>query len=261
MIILPKHIFSLLYATTLFFCFFSLCPAQEEAAATSQPATSDKQSTVRILLVAKNEATISSRFFGTIDKIYVEEGKSFNKGQPLIKFDCRELAAERNIVVQELKMHQTTRKANAELYAQKMVGELENDISRIKVAEARAKKDAFTAKMGNCAIKAPFSGQLVELKAHEHESLQPGTPIMLIQDPKSLEVQLHVPSLWLRWLKPGTLFSAEIEETGGNYTVKVDHIGVRVDPVSRTIKIYGSFLKPQPELLPGMSGYARFDHQ
>ncbi|PID77512.1 MAG: efflux transporter periplasmic adaptor subunit [Deltaproteobacteria bacterium] len=235
----------------------AICRADEVSTAKDE---SPEKHAVRILLAARNEAVISSRFFGTIAKIHVMEGKSFRQGQPLVEFDCRELAAESKVILKELEMHEATRKANAELYAKKMVGELENQLSRIKAGEARAKRKTFAVKMENCTIPAPFSGQVVELKAHEHESLQPGTPIMLIQDPASLEVQLHVPSRWLSWLKPGTVFRADIEETGSSCEVKVDRLGVRVDPVSRTVKIYGSFLSPQPDLLPGMSGYARFEH-
>lgn len=216
---------------------------------------------MRVLIVADKEATIAGRFYGTISKIHVRESERFKKGQTLVSFDCRELAAERAVAQAELRLHSTSNKANAELYAEKVIGSLEKDLSQAKVGEANAKIKAVSAKMANCSIAAPFDGQVVELKAKAHETLQPGAPIMLIQNSRDLEAHVHVPSTWMAWLKPGATFQTKIEETGLSYQAKVISVGARVDPVSRTVKIYAKIPGDHPELLPGMSGYAEFQQQ
>ena len=216
---------------------------------------------MRVLIVANKEATIAGRFYGTISKIHVRESERFKAGQPLVSFDCRELAAERAVAQAELRLHNTTNKANAELYAEKVIGSLEKNLSQAKVGEADAKIKAVSAKMANCSIAAPFDGQVVELKAKSHETLQPGAPIMLIQNSRDLEAHVHVPSTWLAWLKPGATFQTQIEETGASYQAEVTSVGARVDPVSRTVKIYAKIPGDHPELLPGMSGYAEFKQQ
>ncbi len=216
---------------------------------------------MRVLLVAPQEATIAGRFHGTISKIHVKESERFKAGQVLVSFDCRELAAERAVAQAELRLHSTTNKANAELYAEQVIGTLEKNLSQAKVAEADAKIKAVNAKMANCTITAPFDGQVVELQAKAHETLQPGSPIMLIQNSRNLEAHVHVPSAWMTWIKAGTAFQAHIEETGTSYQAEVRSVGARVDPVSRTVKIYAVIPGDHPELLPGMSGYAEFKRQ
>lgn len=216
---------------------------------------------MRVLVVANREATIAGRLYGTISQIHVRESERFKAGQTLVSFDCRELAAEKAVAQAELRLHSTTNKANAELYAEKVIGSLEKDLSQAKVAEANAKIKAVNAKMANCSITAPFDGQVVELKAKAHETLQPGMPIMLIQNSHDLEAHVHVPSAWMVWLKPGARFRAHIEESGTAYEARVTALGARVDPVSRTVKIYAEIPGDHPELLPGMSGYAEFDRQ
>lgn len=216
---------------------------------------------IRVLIVANKEATIAGRFYGTISKIHVRESERFKAGQKLVSFDCRELAAERAVAQAELRSHSTTNKANAELYAEKVIGSLEKNLSQAKVAEADAKIKAVSAKMVNCSIAAPFDGQVVELQAKAHETLQPGSPIMLIQNSRDLEAQVHVPSAWMTWLKPGAKFQTQIEETGASYQAEVVSLGARVDPVSRTVKVYAKIPGDHPELLPGMSGYAEFNQQ
>ena len=244
-------------------------PASTPAAVESTPATpegfgqgaSAAAQKMRVLIVANKEATIAGRFYGTISKIHVKESERFKAGQKLVSFDCRELAAERAVAQAELRSHSTTNKANAELYAEKVIGSLEKNLSQAKVAEADAKIKAVSAKMANCSISAPFDGQVVELQAKAHETLQPGSPIMLIQNSRDLEAHVHVPSAWMTWLKPGATFQTKIEETGASYQAEVVSLGARVDPVSRTIKVYAKIPGDHPELLPGMSGYAEFNQQ
>lgn len=117
---------------------------------------------MRVLVVANREATIAGRLYGTISQIHVRESERFKAGQTLVSFDCRELAAEKAVAQAELRLHSTTNKANAELYAEKVIGSLEKDLSQAKVAEANAKIKAVNAKMANCSITAPFDGQVVE---------------------------------------------------------------------------------------------------
>ncbi|MDO5675224.1 MAG: efflux RND transporter periplasmic adaptor subunit [bacterium] len=236
-------------------------PANDQATGFGQRAAQAAGQKMRVLIVANKEATIAGRFYGTISKIHVKESERFKAGQPLVSFDCRELAAERAVAQAELSLHNTTNKANAELYAEKVIGSLEKNLSQAKVGEANAKIKAVSAKMANCSIAAPFDGQVVELQAKAHETLQPGAPIMLIQNSRDLEAHVHVPSTWLAWLKPGATFQTQIEETGSTYQAEVTSVGARVDPVSRTVKIYAKIPGDHPALLPGMSGYAEFKQQ
>lgn len=216
---------------------------------------------VRVMLVAKEEAMISSRLIGTIKQIHVQESDSFKAGQTLVTFDCNELAAERNVAQSELKLHQTTNQANTALHAERVIGNLEKELSVVRVEEAAAKISAYGAKMNNCQIVAPFSGQVVEIKAKNHETLGVGSQIMLIQNSKSIEAHVHAPSKWTEWVKPGTVFTTFIEETGKSYPAEVTSLSPRVDAVSRTVKIYAKLKGNFQELLPGMSGYAEFAQQ
>ncbi len=59
------------------------------------------------------------------------------------------------------------------------------------------------AQLQKCRVNAPFSSRVVNLPAHEHQYLEIGDPIMEIINDSQLELKLIVPSLWLRWLKPG----------------------------------------------------------
>ncbi len=111
-----------------------------------------------------------------------------------------------------------------------------------------------------CKITAPFSGKVVERLAQVHESVSPGDQIIEIINHEKLEIRLVVPSSWLKWLKVGASFQVKIDETGYKFTVAVERIGARINPVSQTIKVIGK-VKGNGELIPGMSGNALFSPQ
>jgi membrane fusion protein (multidrug efflux system) len=67
-----------------------------------------------------------------------------------------------------------------------------------------------------------------------------------------------VPSRLLAEIKPGTPFSVEIDEIGRSYSAQVTAINGRVDAVAQTIELEGRLDEVAAELLPGMSGVARF---
>jgi membrane fusion protein, multidrug efflux system len=73
-----------------------------------------------------------------------------------------------------------------------------------------------------------------------------------------LKVKLNAPSRWLTWLKPGSRFDVQIDETGRSYPAVVSAINGRVDAVSQSIELEGRIGGNFNELLAGMSGNARF---
>jgi membrane fusion protein, multidrug efflux system len=72
-------------------------------------------------------------------------------------------------------------------------------------------------------------------------------------------MQLHVPSGWLAWLRPGATFEVGIDETRRTYSATVTELGARVDPVSQTLRVSALIDGDHDDLLAGMSGIARFD--
>ena len=72
------------------------------------------------------------------------------------------------------------------------------------------------------------------------------------------KVRLNAPSKWLSWLKPGVIFELQVDETGLFYSASVVSLNGKVDAASQSIEIEGRVNGNYPDLLPGMSGNARF---
>jgi multidrug efflux pump subunit AcrA (membrane-fusion protein) len=124
---------------------------------------------------------------------------------------------------------------------------------------ARAQLESAMAQQGQCSIPAPFSGLVVRTRAHAHEVVKPGEPLLDILNTASMRVQLFVPSSWIRWLRPGMRFKVQIDETGETYNAQVAKISGRIDGSSQTVELIGRFDRVPARVLPGMIGRATFE--
>jgi multidrug efflux pump subunit AcrA (membrane-fusion protein) len=103
-------------------------------------------------------------------------------------------------------------------------------------------------------VAAPFGGRVAEQKVREQQFVQAGQPLLDILDDSVLELEFLVPSVWLRWLKVGSTFEVQIDETRKTYPAKFTRVGARVDPVSQSVKVAAAISGKFPELMAGMSG-------
>ncbi len=71
-------------------------------------------------------------------------------------------------------------------------GESDFDKADAKLAQAKAELDAAKALVASMEITAPFSGVLLEVKAHTGESIPAGTPIFVLNDPQAVELETNV---------------------------------------------------------------------
>lgn len=226
------------------------------AQAVSLPPSSTSQ--IRTQLVARNEVVISSQISARIDRLDVKEGDSFRRGQLLVGFDCGMLAAQLARANASSQAAHKQLQVNERLAELQSVGQLELEQARAKARETAAEATYGRASMAGCRITAPFDGRVAKRAAAPAEYVTPGKPLLQIVDTGNLEVQLIVPSRWLRWLKPGTEFTVHVDDLDLDVPATISRLGAAIDPVSQTVTVSGRITAANPSLLPGMSGVARF---
>lgn len=215
--------------------------------------------TLRGIVKAANEAMIGTDLSFPIASLPFREGQRFARGDVLAAFDCGDLAAQVKSAEAMLRAETITQENNARLARSKAVGAFEVDLSKAKSDQAAGELEAYKSKMSRCVIKAPFDGRIAFMRAHEHEIPEPNQPLMQIVSEGDLEIEILLPSNWLRWLKPGSRFAVTIDETGATKQAEVSRIAAVVDPVSQTVKVTGRFLGDTAGILPGMSGPTAFN--
>lgn len=213
-----------------------------------------EQREIRAQLSPRRYTTLAAEIGAKVQRVPVAEGGAFRQGQTLVQFDCGLQQAQLNKAQATLNAADKTWQANKRLAELNSVGAVELEISKAESQKARAEVSASQTLLGKCSISAPYSGRIAEQKIREQQYAQAGQALLDIIDDSTLELEFIVPSRWLSWLKPGTVFQVRIDETGKSYPAKVQRVGARVDPVSQSIKINAAIDGHFNDLIAGMSG-------
>lgn len=226
------------------------------AAPASKPAVENKP--IRVLVMASQESVLASQMAGRIEQVNATLGSSIKAGQVLLRFNCDAQQAQLKMANAEYYGAQRTYESKAKLQAMQSVSELEVQQSAAAAERAKAQIELIQVQLKQCSVRAPFAGRVTRLLAKRYESVTASQALIEVIDNGKLKLKLNVPSMWLSWLKVGSPFSLQIEETGQSYTGRVARINARVDAVSRSIELEGEVVGAAPQLLPGMSGVALF---
>jgi RND family efflux transporter MFP subunit len=209
---------------------------------------------IRAQLAPRRYTTLAAEIGAKVSRLPVPEGGTFKRGQLLIQFDCSLQVAQLNKAKAALTGADKTWQANRRLAELNSVGKVELEVSEAEVHKARAEVAAGQVVLGKCQVVAPFAGRLAEQKVREQQYVQPGQALLEILDDSALELEFIVPSKWLAWLKRGSRFQVQIDETGKSYPARVQRMGAKVDPVSQSVKINAVIDGRFAELIAGMSG-------
>ena len=215
--------------------------------------------TARGVIMANAEVTFRSDLAAQIIGFPVKAGSAFRSGDLLIGFDCGKLNADLRGINELEKKQQLIFENRKKLKSRNAASAFEVAEAKADYLVAKSKTEALIQVMRFCTIKAPFDGKVLELHAAKFEMPAANTPLITVVDDSVLELDLIVPSNWLRWLTVGTQFGFQVEETGETYMADIIRLGAKIDAVSQTLKITGKFRERPKRVLPGMSGVARFD--
>lgn len=185
-------------------------------------------------------------------------GQSFAKGDPLIVMDCAGHQAQLKAAEASARAASIEHGTKKRLLKYQAAGKDEVRLAAAHADRGAAELEIHQVRNRFCRFEAPFAGRVVELYARPHEFPPKDSPLITIIDDRALEMELIVPSTWLVWLKPGTPFEVEVDETGTVGLGQVERIAAEVDPVSQTIKVIAGFEDVPEGALAGMSGAARF---
>ena len=235
----------------------AMWPMQQGRTADLSHAAAD-DGRIRVQLVARDEVELSSQIAGKIAMLPFRDGDAFRAGQVLASLDCALYDAQLHKAQAESDAAHELLQADTKLAQFHSVGELEVTQARGKAKASAAEVAYMQATVRNCVINAPFSGRVVKRTAAPDQFVEAGKPLLTIVDTGHLEWKMIVPSKWLAWLKAGQPLSVQVDEVGKTYNARVVRIGARVDPVSQTVDVTAALASEAPELLPGMSGWAKF---
>ena len=212
----------------------------------------------RALVVASQEAILSSELAARIENIAVKEMQRFKKGDLLIQFDCSLYEAQKDGVSANANSALIKLKSDEQMLQMRSIGKYELELSISEYEKAKSELRIAELNVERCQIKAPFDGAVEEVVVNTYETIQPQVELMKIIQTEVLELEMVVSSEWISWLKIGHPIKVYIDEIQKEFNATISGIGANVDAVSQTIQLKGTITDTSPALLPGMSGRVVF---
>ena len=228
---------------------------------------------------ATQEANLSFRIHGTVDRILVDVGDEAKQGDLLARLDPRDYQVELNNAKAELSKATSGLELADSEYARvarvfekdpgavskSMVDsrKAELDVAGAQVESARAAVDSASDNIKYTYLKAPFEGVVVEKFAEQFEDVQAKEEIVRLLDNSSIEFTVQVPETLMEHIDiVKTLGAFVVFDTypGIEVPAKVKEVGKEASKTTRTYPV--TLVMAQPEdfkILPGMAGKAKGD--
>lgn len=240
-------------------------------------------------VVARREATVSSKVTGKVVEVFVEEGMRVEKDQVVARLDDTTQQAQLSLALAQA---ESSRAALQEIEAGLRNARLERDrlrdlakrklTSQASVDAADAAYDQLAARLetgrenvkvaernvelardslANMTIKAPFAGMVVSKNAQPGEMISPisagggftRTGICTIIDTDSLEIEVDVNEAYIQRVKAGQSVSATLDAYS-DWRIPAEVIAIipTADRQKATVKVRIGFLERDERVLRDM---------
>ena len=221
-------------------------------------------------LKAASRTAISSRVMARIEKIEVRAFDSVEENDVLIRLDPRTLNAELSQAEAALAEIQAAKNGADSEYRRTAQAYQKNATSRATFEKAAENVNVFHAKLEHAKqvvrgaqvrlsyteITAPKRGVVVDRLAEEGNMAQPGQPLLVLYDRKSLRLEVPVMENLAVNLEPGDKLDVYIDARDRQIKATVDEIVPQAEAASRSFLVKVSL--PQSEdLFEGLFGRLR----
>lgn len=240
-------------------------------------------------VVARREATVSSKVTGKVIEVLIEEGMRVKEGQVLARLDASNIKtsldlAEAQVVSARSALAETQVRLHAAdlelrrisgLATNRVSSEADLDRATAEANSLRARLQQQTADIGvaerqvaiwqqqmdDAVIRAPFSGMVVSKNAQPGEMISPisagggftRTGICTIVDMDSLEIEIDVNEGYINRVQPGQSVEATLDAyPEGKIPCRVKAIIPTADRQKATVKVRVAFDQLDPRILPQM---------
>jgi membrane fusion protein (multidrug efflux system) len=210
---------------------------------------------IDVLGVAKGRqsVTLSAATTQLVEKVNFHDGQSVARGAVLIELKASEqnagLAQSQAKLAQTRQEYERFRTLGEKGFASKSSIDLYEAAWRSAEADVNAAK----ARLGDRLIRAPFAGTLGLSDVTPGALVNPGAPIVTLDDISAIRVDFQAPERYLAQIAPGQPIVARVEAYPGlSIQGRVARLDTRIDERTRAITARAEFPNADGRLKPGM---------
>jgi RND family efflux transporter MFP subunit len=223
-------------------------------------------------LQARQAATLRAEVAGPVLEVKAEQGQPVKRGALLARIDdvalqdqliaARSAArvAENAVRVAVAEEERNEKLAKAGVITQRDFerAQLARHQAQAQLSEAQSRLALAREQVGRTRILAPFDGVVSERQVNAGDVVQPGSPLVTVVDPRSLELNASVPAEYAGRLKTGTPVDFRLPgDAEQMFSGKIERINPAVDPATGQVRIYVAIPNVEQSLLVGLFAQGR----
>jgi RND family efflux transporter MFP subunit len=222
-------------------------------------------------LEPERQATLRAEVAGPVLSTAVEEGQAVAAGTVLARIDdsgLRETVLSAQSAERSTEQQLAVARRNAERAEALVKGgalpEREAESARWNVtnaeaqlADARSRLALAREQLGKTVVRAPFAGVISKRFVATGDTVQPGSELFTLVDPKLMRLVAQVPAERLGELHVDTPVDFTIAGLPGRFQGHIERINPVVDPATRQVEIHVSLPNDAGRLVGGLYAEGR----
>jgi len=215
-------------------------------------ATAEQKITAVGSLQSNESVILSSEISGRVTQISFSEGAAVKAGKLLIQLDDAVLKAQLEQAQANLSLHEADYLRTEALLKDHAISQQERDTAYARWVLDKASVNLAEAQWGKTRILAPFSGTLGLRMISPGDYIEPGKPLVNLEDTQSLKVEFSIPEKYAPSIAKGQSFvlhSAGFAKR--DFTGEIYAINPMVNAASRSLVVRGRLDNQEGLLRPG----------
>ena len=213
------------------------------------------QDEIEVLGVAKGKqsVTLTAATSQLVQRVRFTDGQQVAKGAVLIELKTTEQDA--GLAQAQAKLNQAKQEYDRWLTLNQKGYAAQTSVDQYKAAflSAQADVDAARARQADRTIRAPFAGVVGLSDVAPGALVNPGSPIVTLDDVSAMRVDFPVPERFLTQLREGQTITARVDAYPGQvFQGRIAKLDTRVDERTRAITARAEFPNAERKLKPGM---------
>jgi membrane fusion protein (multidrug efflux system) len=197
---------------------------------------------------------------GVVTQVTVRPGSEVSQGQSLVTLDDSVEAAQLRQLQAVANLAQLTWTRAKSQLAVKAISQADCDNAEADFSAKQAMAQSQAAQLAKKHLTAPFAGRVGIVAASQGAYLNPGLPVVTLQQLDSVYVDFFLPQKDAAVLKAGQPVTLAVDGfPGRSFLGKVSAVNPKVDSGSRNIQVEATFANPERSLLPGMFAQVSMD--
>ena len=220
------------------------------------------------------EANVGPQYISAyVTTVLVRPGDTVKRGQVLATLDCSHPSAASRAVAMEAEAIDQRQRAIADEAARErtMLGggfiapnqveqtTAQSTSEKARLMQTQAQAQAAALEVHDCALKAPFDGEIATRTVDPGAFVHPGGTIVSVVDRDTVRVTVDAPEKDFRIVAAGTPVDVTVLATGGSVRAAVSRRAPKADPATRTIHFEIDVADPKRELPTGTTALVHVD--